>query len=569
VLWRAQQIGLIDTHERGTRWVPLFAQLPSLRYEHMALRLALLHWGLRVDAVRMEPDRIGLVKTDGEQVAAVPLVDRQLMEINWFSRWESEKDAHLAFSRVMAHAQALTSDDADERRVGQKYFEQFKDAIVLIGPVDPLLQDLAPTPLDDVAVPRVGVYGNALKTILSGQYLVRIPQWAYFGIVFGLTFLATGLAIAGGARGLLAKLVAVVAIGGYGFICFHLFAQSHIVLPMTAPLGAALSTSFAGVIWQLIVEEKQKGRIKNMFGTYLSPELVSRMVESAEDPKLGGHEEVITAYFSDIQSFSSFSEMLPPDRLVELMNEYLTACTDLVQEEGGTLDKYIGDAVVAIYGAPIALPDHAFRACVATQRVQLRIAELRDKWKGESGQWPEVVHNLRARIGLNTGPAIIGNMGSRSRFSYTMMGDNVNLAARMESGAKSWGAYTMCTEATKAACEQHGGDRVVFRPLGRIVVMGRSQPVPVYEITGLREHLTTQTFDCLGLFAQGLEKYYARDWDGAIKAFQQSARTEPLVPGRAAGVKSNPSLVYLDICQHFKQEPPPESWDGVYVMKEK
>ena len=244
-----------------------------------------------------------------------------------------------------------------------------------------------------------------------------------------------------------------------------------------------------------------------MFGTYLAPELVNRMVESETDPQLGGHEEVITAYFSDIQEFSTFSEVMTPKKLVELMNEYLTACTDIVQEEKGTLDKYIGDAVVTIFGAPLSVPDHAYRACVATVRVQRKIDELRAKWtKGvdsEGQPWPEKVHKFRARLGLNTGPVIIGNMGSRSRFSYTMMGDNVNLAARMESGAKAWGAFTMVTEATKLECEKHGGDHVVFRQLGRIVVKGRSLAVTTDVVSGLKETVTPQTRECLRIFEAG------------------------------------------------------------------
>jgi adenylate cyclase len=176
---------------------------------------------------------------------------------------------------------------------------------------------------------------------------------------------------------------------------------------------------------------------------------------------------------------------------------------------------------------------------------------------------------MQSRIGLNSGLCTIGNMGSPTRFNYTMMGDNVNLAARMESGAKSWGAYTMCAEATKIACEKHEPERVVFRPLGRIVVKGRTTAVPIFEIVGLKETVSAQTRDCVGIFSQALEKYYARDWDGALALFTQSRDLEFNVPGKSPGVMSNPSLVYLDITAHYKHEPPPENWDGIYVMKEK
>jgi adenylate cyclase len=236
----------------------------------------------------------------------------------------------------------------------------------------------------------------------------------------------------------------------------------------------------------------------------------------------------------------------------------------------GTLDKYIGDAVVAMFGAPVDAPDHAYRACVASQLVQLRVAELREKWRSEGDKWPQLVHNLRTRVGLNTGQCMIGNMGSRTRFNYTMMGDNVNLAARMESGAKSWGAYTMCAESTKVACLKTDPDRVVFRPLAKLVVQGRSTAVPVYEIIGLKENVTDQARECTAVFEQALAKYYARDWDGATALFRKSAELEPNQPGKAAGISSNPSLVYLGhVLDDARAEPPDSNWDGRYVMKEK
>ncbi|MSU24204.1 MAG: adenylate/guanylate cyclase domain-containing protein [Opitutus sp.] len=570
-------VGLIDTIDNGTRLVPAWAPNNTGRtYYHMAFELARLYWGLPPGSLKVRGDHLDFVQTDGTVKTSVPLHAGQLLEINWFTHWESPLTTLVEFSTVFKYADAVNSSDPEEKKAGKDFFAQpeFKDAVVLIGPVDPLFQDLAPTSLDVHSVPKVSVHGNLLKTIVSGQFLNHFPTWygvawLDYLVVMVLTVLVSAFVAAGGVKGALSKHTAALLLTAYVFLAFWLFAHHHLVLPMAAPLGAALSTSFGTIIWQLIEEEKQKGRIKGMFGAYVSPELVSRMVESGDDPQLGGHDDEITAYFSDIQSFSSFSEKLGSGPLVELMNQYLTACTDIVQEEGGTLDKYIGDAVVVMFGAPIPLSDHALRACVASQRVHLKLGELRTKWQTETGKWPEIVHKMQTRIGLNSGVCMIGNMGSRTRFNYTMIGDNVNLAARMESGAKSWGAYTMCAEATKLACEKHGGDRVAFRPLGRIVVKGRSTAVPIYEIAGLKENVTTQTRECIGVFAQGLEKYYARDWDGALALFAQSRELEFNVPGKTPGVSSNPSLVYLDITEHYKHEPPAENWDGVYVMKEK
>jgi adenylate cyclase len=571
-LWSPPLIGLIDSLDGATRVVPAYAPTSIRTYLHMAVELARLHFGVKPEGVKISDDYIDLVREDGTQAAHIPIFDGQMIEINWFSPWMSPaNNPRISFSTVYNYSEMLKSADEAERNAATQFFAQpdFKDAIVLIGPVDPLLQDLAVTPFDEVPVPKVGLHGNMVKTIVSGLYLHRLPVWANQLILLGLTVLVSIFAAAGGSRGARTKLTSVLLLTAYVWLAFNLFEQYQLIIPLVAPLGSAFTASFAAIVWQLIQEEKQKGRIKGMFGAYVSPQLVERMVESGENPQLGGHDDEITAYFSDIQSFSSFSEKLGSGPLVELMNEYLTGCTDIVQGQGGTLDKYIGDAVVAMFGAPLPLKDHAYRACVATQMVHRKIAELREKWKSEGAKWPEIVWNMQTRIGLNTGTCMIGNMGSRTRFNYTMMGDNVNLAARMESGAKSWGAYTMCTEATKLSCEQHGGDHVVFRPLGRIVVKGRTSAVPIHEIVGLKESVTSDARECIGLFSRGLARHYERDWDGALALFKQSSRIEPNQPGITPGVSSNPSIVYTHITEHYKVEPPPENWDGVYVMKEK
>jgi len=568
------RVGLIDFDteyggDQVPRWVPMFAHTVNPTLYHLSLQMVLQSLGLDEEAVRIFDDRIDVVRRDGRLALTIPLREGQLVEVNWFSRWGNlALNPRVSLADVLGHARLLASPRPEERAAAEEYFAVFRGALVLVGPTDSLLQDLAPTALDRAPVPKVGVHGNTIKTILSGKFLQRPGSWFLWFATLGLTALVTGLAMAGGKRGLLLTLTAAVVLATYVVLCVLFFREGHVVLPMAAPLGGALSTSFVGVVWQLIREEKQKSRIKGMFSTYLAPQLVDKMVDSGEDPRLGGHEEEITAYFSDIQNFSAFSEQLPPAQLVELMNEYLTACTDLVQEQGGTLDKYIGDAVVAMFGAPVALPDHALRACVATQLVQRRLGELRAKWRSEGDKWPEIVWGMQSRIGLNSGVATIGNMGSRTRFNYTMMGDNVNLAARMESAAKQWGVYTLVTDATRCAAEKHG-DRVVFRALARLQVVGRQAAVPVHEIVGLKESVPAEAAECIARFEQGLARYYARDWDGALACFRHSAPLEPNQPGRTPGAKTNPSLEYIRIVERCKLEPPAADWDGRYVMTDK
>jgi adenylate cyclase len=541
------------------RVVPLVARAGDRVYPSLSLQAVLRHWKVKRDAVRVQlGDAIYVRRPEGEH--RIPIDETGGYFVNY--RYGIAKPPNTrGFAALIA---------GWNKAFGEKNpppdLPDVSARILLIGQVATGLTDLGPTPFSG-HTPLVLVHANVIDNILRSDFAHRAqPVWVWLA---GVILSVGGLA-AFSKRGLVAQ--GAFSLGVpivYALIAVWSWSAFNLWLPLVWPLLGFAGVQIFMISRRLIAEQKAKAEIKGMFGTYVSPALVNRMVESGQRPQLGGHEEEITAYFSDIQNFSSFSEKLPPDRLVELMNEYLTACTDIVQEEGGTLDKYIGDAVVAMFGAPIALPDHAYRACVATQRVHQKLGELREKWKSEGDKWPEIVRKMQSRIGLNSGHCIIGNMGSRTRFNYTMMGDNVNLAARMESGAKAWGAYTMCTEATKSACEQHGGDRVVFRALGRIVVMGRSQAVPIFEIVGLKETIAPQTRECIGLFEAALAKYYARDWPAAIEGFRRSCELEPNQPGKTPGVKSNPSLVYISIAEQYAKAPPPTNWEGVFVMTEK
>lgn len=315
-------------------------------------------------------------------------------------------------------------------------------------------------------------------------------------------------------------------------------------------------------------EQRRRNRLRRIFSTYLSPEMVSRMADANEEPELGGHEVEITAFFSDVAGFSEFSEILKSQQLVDLMNEYLSEMTEILQQEEGTLDKYIGDAIVGMFGAPVELKQHAYHACAASIQMLKRQDALCEKWKSEGDKWPARVSIMRTRIGLNTGLATVGNIGSHSRFNYTMMGDTVNLAARCESGAKHFGVFNMCTEHTREAALKHKSD-IVFRYLDRWVVKGRKQPVEIYEIVGMQDDLSEPDLECISLYVQGTGLYLGQDWDGAYERFEKASKLERYQPGRDYGVDTNPSLMMMERCKSLKANPPSADWDGVYVMKTK
>jgi adenylate cyclase len=443
-----------------------------------------------------------------------------------------------------------------------------EDAVVLIGPVDLLLHDIAPTSFDEYPVPRVGIHGNLVKTIFSKKFLRHPPPAFSFLIILGMTVVVVcAMSPSGGVRGMVWKGVAVLLMAAYVRVAFDAFVHGHWILPIIAPLGASFTTCFVASITQLVEEEKQKRRIKGMFGTYISPELVNQMVESGEEPKLGGSEVPITAYFSDIQNFTQTAESLSPVELVELMNQYLSTCTDAITQEGGALDKYIGDAVVAMFGAPVAQADHAARACVAACRVHQQIVELRKQWVQDlsprwGGGW-----RMCTRIGLNTGIAVVGNMGSRSRFNYTMMGDTVNLASRLEAVARIYGVDTLVAGSTRAEAGS-AGCPCVFRLLDTVVVKGRSQPVDVFEVMGLEGELPPMALECRGLFGEGLELYRRQDWDRASALFMQASRLECTQPLIIEG-QLTPSRLFMQRCMWMKANPPPPDWNGIFTLEKK
>lgn len=439
------------------------------------------------------------------------------------------------------------------------------DKIVLVGHTAAGLTDIGPSPLAGQSA-KVMVHVNALENILRDDYLRRWPFWSLLGVMLGGGLMAAWLLDRKGLR------VYAVVIGGAVVIVAlaaqFLLVNNNVMVPLAVPMAALLGQQAFVVIRKIREEQAQRDRIRKMFGSYVSPELVNRMVEAGGEPQLGGHEEEITAFFSDIQSFSSFSEVLTPSDLGELLNQYLGAMTDELQSHGGALDKYIGDAIVAMFGAPVPLPAHARSACEAAALMQKCQARLREKWISEGDRWPPLVHAMRTRIGLNSGRVIVGNMGSSHRFNYTMMGDAVNLAARCESGAKSFGVYTLVTETTVALARAQGAT-CVFRELDRIVVKGRSQPVAIFELVGLADDVAPAARECLELFAKGRAHYLRQEWTGAEEAFAAAAALEPNQPGRDAGVESNPSLIMLERCRQLRAAPPPADWDGVYRMKTK
>lgn len=560
VLESDAELRLVDADNFGPPALP--RQSKRMLFS-LGLELFLAAHGLGADAVSVEADTL-VVRKGGAVFRRIPLLGGQSIEVNWLEAWHTKlPTGHISFAEVLTRAnrlgRAAREGDATAIAEQERWFQRFKDKIVFIGPVDATLKDLAPTPFDRVPVPKVGLHANLLRTIETEAYIRRSGQTITVLAIVGLTIAVSLLALWSGAGRTLTRVGSVALLIGYVGAVHYSFATFHFILPMIAPLGAALTASLFVVLAKLGSEEWQRRRIKTIFGAYVSPELVDELVDSQRDPELGGTKAEITALFSDVEGFSALSEQLTPERLVALMNEYLGAMTDALQTQGGTLDKYIGDAIVTMFGMPLPIQDHAAKACLAAVRMQERHAQLRTQW-ALSGEWPEAVGQMRTRIGLNAGEAVIGNMGSKVRFNYTMMGDSVNLAARCESGAKSYGVYTMVTAPTYLAALAEGAE-LNARRLDRIIVKGRTEPVEVYELwDGLVD--ANQAEACRQLYEAGLQLYFDGNWQAALEKFALAEGYEPAKDY----AYTTPSRVLANRCMEFVENGGPEDWAGAYKM---
>ncbi len=442
--------------------------------------------------------------------------------------------------------------------------KMFSGNVVFIGATAFGAHDIRHTPVDPM-LPGVYFHMNFFKNLKDGKFLKKFDKSIKISwiILICSTLLLLFIQLRGNPIFDLVTLISLLA-GIYIYDTYHLIDQGYEIRLFFAFFSLVGCYSW-NTFLHFYLANKDKAFLKSAFGSYISPELIDEMYGTGEPPKLGGDSGIRTAFFTDIQSFSTFSEKLSATQLVELLNEYLTAMTDILLEEKGTLDKYEGDAIIAFFGAPMPLEDHAKRACLVAHRMQEELLILRKKWTSEGDKWPEIVHNMRMRIGINSGEIVTGNMGSASRMNYTMMGDSVNLAARLEESAKQYGIFTQVSKETK----EMAGEDFIWRELDTIKVVGKSIPVTSFDLLGLRDSSPEYLVELADKFSKGINLYKAQAWDEAIAIFKQTLELEwKRYPG-LKGVKTNPSEIYLERCENYKTNPPPSDWDGVYTLTSK
>jgi len=417
----------------------------------------------------------------------------------------------------------------------------FKDKYVLFGFSAPGLYDLRSAAVGGV-YPGVEIHATMLDNFLSGDFIQNVPPWVVVGFVILLAVsCAIGASFFTSLQGIVLLSSAYLAIP----VLLSLGAYMYgFWLPLIAPETAVATAIVLALAVNYATEGRQKRFIKNAFKQYLSPAVIEQLLQNPARLKLGGERKLLSIFFSDLQGFTSISEGLDPESLTNLLNDYLSAMTDIIHAEGGTVDKYEGDAIIAFWNAPIDVPDHAIRVIRAALLCQAKLSELRPVFKKRVGK------DILMRIGVNTGSAVVGNMGSNTRFDYTMLGDAVNLAARLEGTNKQFGTYTMMSQSTRELV----GDIFAARELARVAVVGRKETVTVYEPMFPDEYHAKKTI--LDEFAKGLDLFYKGSFDRAREIFSAIQDVEP------------PAAAYVKKCTALIDSVP-ANWQGVWVLTTK
>jgi adenylate cyclase len=425
---------------------------------------------------------------------------------------------------------------------------EFTGKIVIVGATAVGMADMRNTPFSPV-YPGPEVHATAMDNILRGQLLDR-PDWTkvfdllaimVVGIIMGIV--VPRLSAVKGLFFAVALFIAYIVLTRYLFVSHSLW--FNMVYPLTALVILFISLT----VYRYLTEERERRKIKGAFTYYVSSSVVNEMLKHPDKLKLGGDKKELSVLFSDIRGFTTIAEGMSPEELVHLLNEYLTVMTNVLFKYDGTLDKYIGDAIMAIYGAPLDLPDHASRACRSALDMIGELGKLNEKWIAE-GKTP-----MDIGIGINTGPMMVGNMGSEQRFDFTVMGDSVNLGSRLEGANKNYQTNVIISQYTYERVKHE----FLCMELDSVRVKGKREPVKIYNLVG-RNDLPQIHHQTVARFNQGISLYKEQRWDEAIHVFTEINTMYPNL---------YPAQVYIERCLDLKKNPPSPEWDGVYVMTAK
>lgn len=437
----------------------------------------------------------------------------------------------------------------------QSLQEELAGAFVIIGWTGVSTTDIGVNPFDEQYM-NVGTHAAVANTILQRQFLIELPYLYSILGAFLLSVMITLLVRKTSARR--------TTILGFSLLIFLLagiwvlFSTTGMFLRPIVLISSLATTFIALSLLKFYFTEGEKRYISGAFSRYLSQDVVQAIINDPSKLNLGGEKRELTAIFTDIKGFSTISEQLDPQDLVRLLNRYLSAMSDIILELGGTIDKYEGDAIIGFFGAPLPVPDHAYRSCLAGVRMKQKEAELNALFL-EEGVTPTA---LQTRIGMNSGDMVVGNMGTERKMDYTMMGHNVNLAARLEGVNKQYDSWILASESTvnQARAKTPPGEGLIFRRLDRVRVVGVKEPVRLYEVVAEESGASQHLLQMLQYFEKGLELFEAGSFVDAEQHFRQAL---------AVIEHDGPTQTYVKRCHKFITSPPPANWDGVFSLTQK
>jgi adenylate cyclase len=450
---------------------------------------------------------------------------------------------------VNYHGPARTYPYVSFADVAQRKFAPgtFKDKIVLVGASATGIGDMRATPFGGLDFPGVEIHANLIDNILNQQFLVRRGPQILTDLGFILLFgLPVGMWLAVvQPKWMPVAFALAIPFAAVNYVAFERGSWLNFIVPALFTLVPNVSLV---ALYRVLVEEREKRKFRGALSQYVPPEVARRVVQ---DPRLVEPRKTeLTILFSDIRGFTSISEKLDAQELADLLNDYLTEMTRVLFRHRGTLDKYIGDAIMAFWGAPYIEPGHAPRCCSAAVGMIARLRELQAKWKEEGKPVLEI------GIGINSGVVSVGNMGSQSRLAYTALGDAVNLSARLEGLNKEYGTRILASEFTR---KEVSDENIVFRELDLIRVKGKLQPVTLYEILA-QDVVDNGGRELVSIFEAGREAYKRREWAHAKSAFDQVLERWP---------DDGPAKIFVERCSEYMAAPPPADWDGVYTLLHK
>ena len=451
------------------------------------------------------------------------------------------------FPRLSA-LDVLSAYQSPDAPLSEKVRGAVRDRYVLVALTAPGLFDLKPTAVTSVS-PGGYVHGILLSNLLNGDHLREVGgKWKY-----ALMFLLGGVlgyAILADVSFWKNTLIFLLFVLGWPALALSLFFTQNSWLGFLSFELAFLLVFGTTSTYSYNTEGKKRRVIRQLFSCYMSEVLVKELESNPQRARLGGDRRFITIFFSDLANFTTLSERFEPERIVTLLNEYFTEMSQVILNSRGVIDKYQGDGIMAFWGAPISLEDHAARACLAALECQTRMGKINESLSREG------IPPLSMRIGLHSGDAVVGNMGSVQRFDYTIIGDNVNLASRLEGVNKQFGTKVLISETT---CLQ-AGDRIEVRELDLIAVKGKEKPIRIYELLGEKGGVTEEQKRWKLLYEEGLRSYRVKDFARARRLFAQVLETNP---GDQA------ASVLLNRCEDLQNNAPAAGWDGVFRLKQK